>query len=166
MKLFSRTSVSIAVVAAALLSGGAILSANAGGYGQRGGMHGGDMMFMQRGMGRMLDSVDATDEQRAQIKQIAEAARADLRAQRAAGKTMREQARDLFAQPTVDADAAEALRQQMMAQADRSSQRTMQAMLEVSRVLTPEQRQQIAVHMKERADKRAAHRAQRSGEGR
>jgi periplasmic protein CpxP/Spy len=112
----------------------------------------GPMMFGGPGMGRMLDQVNASAEQRAQIEQIMKAARSDLKAQQEAGRALREQSMQLFSQPTVDANAAEALRQQMLAQHDRASQRMMQAMLEVSRVLTPEQRQQIAEQMRQRAD--------------
>ena len=46
----------------------------------------------------------------------------------------------LFAQPTVDAAALEALRQKQMAMHDAASKRMMQAMLDVAQVLTPEQR--------------------------
>lgn len=96
------------------------------------------------GMGRLLDQVEATPEQRSQIAQITQAARADLRAQHEAGRSLREQSLQLFTQPTVDADAAEALRRQMLEQHDRASQRSLQAMLELSRVLTPEQRVRMA----------------------
>ena len=93
-----------------------------------------------RGMDRMLDAVNATAEQRAQIRQIHEAARADMRAQHETQRGLREQMRQLFTQPTVDANAVEALRQQMMAGHDRRSQRMTQAMIVASRALTPEQR--------------------------
>jgi protein CpxP len=125
-----------------------------GGHGS--GMHGGPgmgMMFGGRGVDRMLDSVNATAEQRSQIKAIVERARTDMKAQRESGKAVREQMAQLFTQPTVDANAAEALRTQMLQQHDQSSRRMMQTMLEVSRVLTPEQRQQIAQRMQERKAK-------------
>jgi periplasmic protein CpxP/Spy len=111
------------------------------------GGHGGPgmgMMFSGHGLDRMLDSVNASAEQRTQIKAIAERTTVDMKAQRDAGKGTREQMMKLFAQPTVDANAAEALRAQMLQQHDQSSRRMMQAMLEVSRVLTPEQRKQLA----------------------
>ena len=110
------------------------------------GGHGGHGMGMFSGqrMERMLDGVNASAEQRTQIKAIAERTMADMKAQREATKSMREQMIKLFAQPTVDANAAEALRAQMLQQHDQSSRRMMQAMLEVSRVLTPEQRKQLA----------------------
>lgn len=108
--------------------------------------------WMGRMMERALDAVSATDQQRSQIRQIAEAATADLKAQREAGKALREQALQLFTQPSVDANAAEALRGQMMAQHDQSSRRMMQAMLDVSRVLSPEQRVKLAELMQQRRD--------------
>jgi periplasmic protein CpxP/Spy len=119
-----------------------------------GGGHGGGpgmgMMMGGRGLERMLDSVNASTEQRSQIKAIADKAMADLKAQRDAGKGTRDQFMALFTQPTVDANAAEALRAQKMQQADQASRRVMQAMLEVSRVLTPEQRKQLAERMQQR----------------
>jgi periplasmic protein CpxP/Spy len=118
-----------------------------------GGGHGGPgmgMMMGGRGLERMLDSVNATADQRSQIKAIAERAMADLRAQRDAAKGTRDQFMTLFTQPTVDANAAEALRAQKMQQADQASRRMTQAMLEVSRVLTPEQRKQLAERMSQR----------------
>lgn len=119
-----------------------------------GGGHGGPgmgmMMLGGRGLDRMLDGVNASAEQRTQIKAIAERAAADLKAQREAGKGTRDQLLSLFTQPTVDANAAEALRAQTMQRHDQSSKRVMQAMLEISRVLTPEQRKQMAERMAQR----------------
>jgi protein CpxP len=110
---------------------------------------------------RMLDSVNATEAQRAQIRQIMQGAVADLRAQREAARALREQAMNLFAQPTIDAGAAEALRQQMLAQHDQSSKRMLQAMLDASRVLTAEQRVQLGERIKQRREMSERHRRER-----
>lgn len=110
---------------------------------------------------RMLNEVKATDAQRTQIRQITEAAATDLKAQREAGKGLREQQMALFSQPVVDANAAEALRQKMLAQHDQASKRMLQAMLDVSRVLTPEQRSLLAQRMKAREDMMKRHREER-----
>lgn len=110
---------------------------------------------------RMLDSVKATDAQRTQIKQIVAGARADLKAQRESGRALHQQMQALITQPTVDANAAEALRQQMLARHDQASKRMMQAMLDVSRVLTLEQRQQLAQQMKQRHDMMERHMRER-----
>jgi len=98
----------------------------------------------------MLDGLGVTDAQRTQIKQIAIAAANDLKAQREAGRALHEQGMQLFAAPTVDAAAAESLRQQMQAQHDQASKRMLQAMLDASEVLTPEQRAKMVERMKQR----------------
>ena len=127
-----------------------------GGHGPHGSGGMGMMMFggppehMARGIDHMLDGLNATDAQRTQIKQIAMAAAADLKAQREAGKGLREKGMQLFTAPTVDAAAAEAIRQQMLTQHDQASKRVLQAMLDISKVLTPEQRAKIGERMKQR----------------
>jgi Spy/CpxP family protein refolding chaperone len=118
-------------------------------------------MGAPRQMGHMLDLVKATPEQRTQIQALVAAARADMKAQHEAGRALHEQGRALFAQPTVDARAAEALRQQMMAQHDTASKRTLQLMLDVSRVLTPEQRKTLSDTMAQRRSMMERHRAER-----
>ena len=112
-----------------------------------GGMGG---FMMGRRLDRMLDGLNATEQQRAQIRQIAQAAASDLRAQRQASRDLRQRALQIFTAPNVDPAAAESLRQQMMAQRDQASRRITQAMLDVARVLTPEQRAKIGERMRER----------------
>jgi len=166
---------------AARLFGGAVLVAvlgtaalsvwAQGGPGHYGGPrgHGGAGMGMGMGMGmmqgrmvdRMLDTVNATAEQRAQVKQITDRTAADMKAQHEASKGLREQGMKLFTQPVVDANAAEALRQQMLQQHDKASSRMMQSMLEVSRVLTPEQRKLLADRMAQRGEMMRRHMQER-----
>jgi Spy/CpxP family protein refolding chaperone len=157
----SRALRMLAVTAVVAISTTALQTAQAapGGYGERGGwsMNGPG----PRHMDRMLDSVDATAEQRARIKQITEAGRADMKAQREQGQSLREQSAALFAQPNIDARAAEALRQQMLAQQDQASKRRLQTMLDVSRVLTPEQRQKLANKMQQRRAMKERHQGER-----
>ncbi|MCB1995342.1 MAG: Spy/CpxP family protein refolding chaperone [Burkholderiaceae bacterium] len=100
---------------------------------------------------RMLEKVGASSEQRASIEQIMSSARSDLRAQHEQGRALQTQMRSLFAQADIDESAIEALRQQMLTQHDAASRRMTQAMVEASRVLTAEQRQQLATMMAERA---------------
>ena len=127
---------------------------HAGMHGDKhGGMHGG-MMLGGRGLEHMLKQVNATDVQRTQIKQIAESARTDIQKLHEGGSAYREQGLALLAQPTVDADAAEKLRQQMLAQHDQVSKRMLTAMLDIGKVLTPEQRATLANRMKEQHAKR------------
>ena len=143
-------------------------TASAQPHGMRGGEHrvghGGDDMFMgsPRMLNRMLDVVQASADQRAQIKQITDAARTDMKAQHESGRKLREDGAALFAQPTVDARAAEALRQQMLARHDQVSKRGLQMMLDISRVLTPEQRKTLADKLAQRRSMMERHRAERS----
>ena len=131
------------------------------GHGMRGGAGMMGMAMQGRMVERMLDSVNATAEQRAQVKQISERAAADMKARHESGRALREQGMKLFTQPVVDANAAEALRQQMMQQHDQASRRMMQAMLEVSRVLTPEQRKLLAERMVQRGEMMQRHMQER-----
>ncbi len=171
----------LALAAAALL----VLPAHAAppGYGMMGqgmpgcDMQGGGRQGMGMGMGmqgqrpmtgmggpgieRMLDNVDATEAQRAEIAKIMEAARTELAGQRAAGQALHAQMMDLFTQPTVDAAAVEALRKQMQALREVGSQRMTQAMVQASQVLTPEQRQQMAERMTQRRAMMEQHRQHR-----
>ena len=141
---------------------------------ERHGMHGGGMgpgmMFggspehMGRMIDHMLDGLSATDAQRSQIKQIAAAAAGDMKTQMEAGRGLRQRGMQLFTAPTVDAAAAEQLRQQMLQQHDAMSKRMTQAMLDVARVLTPEQRAKLGDRMKDRQS-RMAERMKRMGQG-
>lgn len=99
----------------------------------------------------LLDGIDATPQQREQLRSIADAARADLGSQHEAGKSDHAQMMALFTQPTVDAQAAETLRKQMLARQDTASKRMTQAMLESAKVLTLEQRQKMAELIKQHA---------------
>lgn len=158
---------SMRLAAAALvlaLAGTASLVAFASPHGAHGGHHamGGPMMMKGRMLTRMLDEVKATDAQRAQIRQIVEAARSAAQGQREQRKALREQGLQVFTQPNIDANAAEALRAQMMAQHDQASRRHMQTMLDIARVLTPEQRAQIAQRIGERRELMQRHQRERS----
>lgn len=144
------TAASVIVVAAAVLAAVGAHAQGMGGHEHGAGpamMLGGSPEHIGRGIDHMLDGLGTTDAQRAQIKQIAIAAATDLKAQREAGRALRDQGRQIFAAPTVDAAAAETLRQQMLAQQDQASKRVLQAMLDVSKVLTPEQRAKMAERM-------------------
>ncbi len=136
------------------LSAGAWQAANAA-PGMHGGGPGADgpgmgLMAHPRGVDRMLDRVNASAEQRSQIRGIVEAAKADTAPLREQARTLRQQSQALFTQPTVDARAAETLRQQMSALHDQMSKRHLQTMLDISRVLSPEQRAKIAEAMNQR----------------
>lgn len=168
MSSFSFSSVQrpLRWVAAALtlsLVSGLAFSAPGGphGGGMGGGMGGPMMMGGGQHIEHMLDAVNATADQRAQIKQITDAARADVKTVHQGGRALHEQMMQLFTQPTVDARAAEALRQQQLAIHDQVSKRMLQAMIDISRVLTPEQRQQLASRLAQRKSMMQRHQAER-----
>ena len=154
-KLIVKQVLRSTVLASMLL--GAVLTVQARPMMERG-EHGPAMMFGvgPHMTGHMLDSVGASDAQRAQIKQIVQAAMQDLKAQRVAGRQLREQGLALFAAPVIDANAVEAVRQQMSAQHEQMSKRMSQVMIDVSRVLTPEQRAKLVERIEKR-QARAAH---------
>jgi Spy/CpxP family protein refolding chaperone len=162
----------VAVAVLALFSFGALVAATSAHArpDMAHGMHGGMGHGMGGGMGlplhpghleRLLDGVGASADQKNQIKTILQTLRSDMQAQRQSGKGLHEQAAQVFAAPNVDARAAEALRQQMLARHDAASKRTMQAMLEVSRVLAPEQRSKLFEQMKQRRSLMERHRSER-----
>lgn len=110
---------------------------------------------------RMLEQIGATPEQRAQIRKIADTARADLRAGHGAARSQRAKLAELLAQPQVDTAAVEALRKEMVARHDAASKRMTQAMLDAGQVLTPEQRQKLAAHAQQRREMMQRHRQER-----
>ena len=114
---------------------------------------GGQSRHFSRMVDHLLDGLSATDAQRAQIKQIAMGAAADIKTQRDSARGLREKGLQIFTAPTVDAVAAEGVRQQMSAQHDMTCKRYLKAMLDVSNVLTPEQRAKVGETMKQRQAK-------------
>ncbi len=133
--------------------GGPGMGAHAmGGHGMGG--HGMMAMGSPERIGRMvdhmLDGLKATDAQRTQIRQIAQSAAAEMAAQRDARRALRQKGLQILGAPTLDAAAAEALRQQTLAQHDQASKRMLQAMLDIAKVLTPEQRAKVGERMKQR----------------
>ena len=132
-----------------------------GGVGPMGHMGGRSMGMEGAGhMGRVLDSVGASAEQKAQIKTIMESAHSELKPVHAQMKMLRDQSTALFTQPAVDANAAEALRLQMQTLHGQVSKRMLQAMVESSRVLTPEQRAKMADMMNKRRAMAERHRTE------
>lgn len=133
------------------------------------GMHGmpgdGGPMFLS---GRLLKDVGASDAQQKQIRDIFDAARKDLKAQREQGRQWHDQMAALLSAPTVDAAAVEQLRQQMNAQHEASSKRMTQAMVAAANVLTADQRAKLGELMKKhkaRMEERMNHMRDRGERG-
>ena len=132
-----------------------------GGMGGMGGMGAGPGMMAGRHGERVLDSVGASAEQKTQLRQIMDAARTDIKPLREAARGLHRQLQGLFTQTTVDARAVEALRQQVLANHEQVSKRMTQAMLDASRVLSPEQRKQLAERLEQGRGMMQRHRAER-----
>lgn len=117
-----------------------------------GGMMGGGMMGMMAGrhLDHMLDRVNATDEQRAKIRDISRAARNDIEKLTDVLQPLRKSAVEALAAPTVDRAAVEGIRTRLSGVTDEISKRMTTAMLDVAQVLTPEQRAKIGEDMKSR----------------
>lgn len=109
-----------------------------------------------RHLDRLLNEVKATDAQRTQIKALAQSAEVDLKPLREKARGLHEQTLALFGQPQVDAAAAEKLRQQVHANHDAVSKRTLQVALDASKVLTPEQRIALVAKVQQRHEKMKA----------
>lgn len=147
-----------AAMALALVSGAAQAQRHSG-------MGGPSMGAMMGGhVEHMLDLVDATDAQRAQIKAIMDTARSELKTQHETLRSLHEQGLTLFAATNVDAAAIEAQRQKGSAVHEQISRRMSQAMIDVARVLTPEQRAKLAAKLKQRQARMAERMKSRGGQ--
>lgn len=153
-------------VAAALVIG--VLSVSAaqargGGGGFGGGGFGGGMAFR---MQKVLEKVNATDAQRAQIKGIWEGLRPQLEANHEQHAALRKQLTQAMTAPTIDPAAIEKLRQQSVQLMDKSSTIMTRGFVESAKVLTPEQRKQVAEELeKRRAEHHRGHMQMDDGGG-
>ena len=123
----------------------------------RGPGHEGPMMLSDR----VLDSVGANADQKARVRDIMGRARADLHTQRENDRALHQQMMGILAAPQVDAAAAESLRQQLAGRHDQASKRQLQALLDASAVLTPEQRQKLSERAKSHREMHERHRRER-----
>ena len=94
--------------------------------------------------GRMLDAVGASADQKSRIQAIMARVHEEGRAQHDGERGLHQQMVALLAAPRIDAAAAEDIRQKLQAGRESASKRQLQAMLDASAVLTPEQRQKLA----------------------
>ncbi|MCX7661003.1 MAG: Spy/CpxP family protein refolding chaperone [Caldimonas manganoxidans] len=115
---------------------------------------GDDPQHVDRMVDRVARDLALSQAQADQIRAIARAAAQDLQGQRDKMRALKEQAARVWTQPQVDAAAVESMRQQHMALMDERSRRINRALLEISAVLTPEQRTQLVQRMQERRHER------------
>jgi len=123
-----------------------------GGFGPKGFGHMG-MGFGGHGFERMMDKVDATDEQQDKIWEIVDKTRSDLRPVGREFRDSRDKVAELLSAPTIDRAAVEALRAERIAAIDAASKTAVDALVQAAEVLTPEQRAELAKEMKERGDR-------------
>jgi Spy/CpxP family protein refolding chaperone len=145
---------------AILLVGGALSLSAAQAHGFGGGPGGGFFGgggFMAFRMHKMLDKVGATPGQRAQIKAIWEGLRPQLKTMHEQHAALRQQVTQAMTATTIDPAAVEKLRQQSVQLMDKASTVITRGFVETARVLTPEQRKQIAAELEKAAEHRRAH---------
>lgn len=104
---------------------------------------------MEHRINRMLDSVNATTEQKAKVTAIAKAAFEDLRPLQEKSRANRAAQFQLLTQAKLDVDGLEKLRQEKLKLDDQRSHRVNEAFINAAVVLTPAQRMELAKHMKE-----------------
>lgn len=114
-----------------------------GGHQTESGRPGFGPMMGERMLDRALGSVDASDEQRAEIQAIIKDAREDIQALTADTEVYRDQFKGLLAADEIDRAEFEILRQTMLETGDAVSARAMEALLDVAELLTPEQRAEL-----------------------
>lgn len=142
------------IVAGAILAlaGGAFAFA----HGERG-MHGGGMSFdpiserFRTHVAHVLEAVDATPEQQAQVKSIVDAAAKDLDALRAQHGSAHRELHDTLTAAAIDRGRLETLRASHIEALDTASKRCLTALADAADVLTPEQRAQLGEKMAKRA---------------
>ena len=103
---------------------------------------------MQRMLKRLVP--DATPEQQTKLSAIAKAAFTDLRPIQEKTREARAQGMKLLAQPTIDRNALEQVRQTQQQLADQRSRRVTQAFVDAAEVLTPAQRVKAAEELGKR----------------
>ncbi len=118
--------------------------AGMGGFGGHMGMR-----FAEHRFERIMDEIDATDEQQDRIWAIVDRTRAEMRPMGREFRGMREEVAALLTAPTIDKAAVEALRVKRIAEVDEASKKAVAAIVEAAEVLTPEQRAKLAAEMKD-----------------
>jgi periplasmic protein CpxP/Spy len=153
--LFSRMTLAIIVAAATLVGGVAALANGTGACG----WHHGSMMsdhnaadvsaHVDKMLKHLYVEIDATDAQKAQITPLVKQAVNDLLPLHAQLQAAHTQALQGLTMSPVDRTALEAARVTHLQLADQASKRLVQLMADVSDLLTPAQRDALAVHLKQ-----------------
>ena len=105
---------------------------------------------MEKMSNRLIDHVDASPAQGEQIKAIVNSYAPRLQATRTGHLDNRSAFTRALTEPTVDRSELETVRQSEFALLNSNSQELVQMIADIADVLTPEQRQELASHVKER----------------
>ena len=100
--------------------------------------------FVEREIDRMLDEVEASDDQRGRVHAIVKAAVADLQEVHELKREGRQALVAALTRDTIDRAELETLRQSKLETVDRMSQRMLTALADAAEVLTPAQRKELA----------------------
>jgi periplasmic protein CpxP/Spy len=103
--------------------------------------------FIERRMERVLDSIDATDDQRARIKGTFARLHPEMKALHEEKAKLHEAGKKALAADAIDAGEVERLRREVVKLADRGSTLVSRALIEVGGVLTAEQRKELLSHV-------------------
>jgi protein CpxP len=139
---------------AALAGVGSAIAWRAHAHGGRFGHGPIDPARLEEHIGRALRhfyvEIDATEAQKQKLDPIVRQAVRDLLPMRETFHGGRQRAIDLLAAAAVDRNALEGLRTEQLQAAETASRRLTQAIADVAEVLTPEQRQKLAEHVRQR----------------
>ena len=152
METRKRVLVGSLIAACILLAGGSLALAHGMGGGMRhGGMDPTEMAeHLQVHVAHVLDEVDATPEQKAQVKDIVAAATKDLEALHQQNGGIHKELHEIFTAPTIDRAKLETVRAEHMQALDAASKRCAAALADAAEVLTPEQRKTLGEKMAKR----------------
>ena len=106
--------------------------------------------IITRALKHFYVEIDASEAQKQKLDPIVRQAARDLLPMRDTFHGGRQRALDLLAAAAVDRNALEGLRSEQLQAAETASRRLTQAIADVAEVLTPEQRQKLAEHVRQR----------------
>jgi Spy/CpxP family protein refolding chaperone len=103
---------------------------------------------------RLLDRVEATDEQKSKINAIVERTRTEMEGMREERRNAMTELTEILKAPTIDRAALEAKRAERMSKMDQRSKTMTTAFADIAEVLSPEQRAEAVELIQKRMDKR------------
>ena len=151
METRKRVLIGSLIAACILLAGGSLAVAHGMGGMRHGTMDPTEMAeHLQVHVAHVLDEVDATPEQKAQVKDIVAAATKDLEALHQQNGGIHKELHEIFTAPVIDRAKLETVRAAHMQALDAASKRCATALADAAEVLTPEQRQKLGEKMAKR----------------